>query len=214
MSQRKLSEGKKKIIAGRQGYKCANKPGSNLKGLEDYDCLLWKIKDDVMKGSFDESGYAIDHILEHCITQDDSEDNLQALCNNCHAVKTKRFLIERTNIDKKDVINNNYYTLPPISYKNILREGITIADIENNEIKLEKKKEFAKFFLDLSNELDMVDDYVIIATKIDELRDIHILNVISNVLIKSAYFGFNIDDKIINKKIAEEEEVNKYFKNV
>jgi hypothetical protein len=61
--QRKLSEAQKKKIAGRQKYKCANEPGKKLRYLEDYECPFWKQagKD---CGSFDESGYEIDHINE------------------------------------------------------------------------------------------------------------------------------------------------------
>ena len=50
-------------------------------------------KNDITKGCFDESGYEIDHIVEHSITNDDSLNNLQALCKMCHSVKTKRFMI-------------------------------------------------------------------------------------------------------------------------
>jgi len=51
-----------KRIAGKQFYKCANKPNINLRGLRDYKCKLWQLTCD-NKGSFDESGYEIDHSL-------------------------------------------------------------------------------------------------------------------------------------------------------
>ncbi len=78
--QRKLSESKKKYIAGKQYYKCANKQGSNIESLKDYECPLWKSNDVNTRGCFDASGYEIDHIIEHCINQNDSDNNLQALC--------------------------------------------------------------------------------------------------------------------------------------
>lgn len=34
--------------------------------------------------------YQIDHIIPHSISQNDNENNLQALCANCHSVKTQR----------------------------------------------------------------------------------------------------------------------------
>jgi len=102
MSTRKVTDALKKQIAGRQRFKCANKPGFTLTGLENYDCPLWKINDDD-KGSFDESSYEIDHIIEHCISKNDNENNLQALCKNCHVVKTKRFM-QRKNKDIKNSI--------------------------------------------------------------------------------------------------------------
>lgn len=99
MSQRKLSEAVKKKIAGKQFFKCANSPNAQLNGLTNYSCPLWINPDIKFKGNFDEAGYEIDHIVEYSLTQDDSENNLQALCRMCHMVKTKRFL---TN-PKKDV---------------------------------------------------------------------------------------------------------------
>jgi len=87
---RSVSESLKKSIAGRQNYKCANKPGSQLRGLEKFECPLWNKKND--PGIFDESGYEIDHIVEFSQCHNDDEENLQALCRNCHVVKTTRFM--------------------------------------------------------------------------------------------------------------------------
>lgn len=114
INKRKVSESIKKRIAGKQKHKCANKPGKILRNLNGYDCPLWKINDiDGDKGYFDENGYQIDHIIEFCISGDDSEDNLQALCVNCHGVKTKRFmnykyLFRKKSTTTKNVIKQNY----------------------------------------------------------------------------------------------------------
>lgn len=97
---RKVSESKKKIVAGKQFYKCANKPGSEVRGLDGYDCPLWN-REGVICGSFDESGYEIDHIVEHSVSGDDRLDNLQALCKMCHSVKTKRFMTKEIPPTKK-----------------------------------------------------------------------------------------------------------------
>jgi hypothetical protein len=83
---RKVSEATKKLIAGKQNYKCAA-------GIPDYQCPLWIGNN---KGCFDESGYEIDHIVEYSMSKDDSIKNLQALCRSCHMVKTKRFMIEKS----------------------------------------------------------------------------------------------------------------------
>lgn len=80
-----LKESTKKLVAGKQKYKCNNK--SNSKIIENYDCPLWSKND----GSFDESGYEIDHIVEFSISKNNDINNLQALCHSCHSVKTKRF---------------------------------------------------------------------------------------------------------------------------
>lgn len=81
---RKLTRIQKEFIAGRQRYKCANKPGSNIKYLENYLCPLWSGTDE-FKGSFDESGYEID--------QNYSPDNFQALCISCYNVKINRLYV-------------------------------------------------------------------------------------------------------------------------
>lgn len=84
-----LTESQKKRVAGRQYYRCANKPELKQRGLEGYKCPLWLSP--IHKGSFDESGYEIDHIIEYSISKDNSDSNLQALCISCHRNKTKRF---------------------------------------------------------------------------------------------------------------------------
>jgi hypothetical protein len=102
MAKRNVSDAKKKMVAGRQNFKCANNPAVNITGLDDYKCPLWQIVGE-KQGLFDEAGYDIDHIREHSISHDDKINNLQALCKMCHPVKTKRFLI-----------NNKPQSLPTI----------------------------------------------------------------------------------------------------
>lgn len=63
---RKLRDSVKKIIAHKQKYNCAM-------------CL------ELLPPSFQ-----VDHIIPHSISNDDSEENLQALCPNCHSLKTQR----------------------------------------------------------------------------------------------------------------------------
>jgi len=80
-AKRKVTESQKKRIATRQQFVCANSVSSVI---TDYSCpFQGKV--------FDESGYEIDHINELCTSDDNSLDNLQALCINCHRVKTIRF---------------------------------------------------------------------------------------------------------------------------
>lgn len=88
---RTITEAMKRYIAGKQYYKCANKPFTEkYKSLENYNCPLWEKSEN--KGSFDQSGFEIDHINEFSISQNNTEENLQALCKSCHSVKTKKFL--------------------------------------------------------------------------------------------------------------------------
>ncbi|CAN0116214.1 unnamed protein product, partial [Phaeothamnion confervicola] len=87
--KRSLSESTKKLIAGRQSYRCANAPGSNV--IPGYQCDRW-IND---IGCFNESGYDIDHIVEVADGGGNGIENLQALCPSCHRVKTKASSRER-----------------------------------------------------------------------------------------------------------------------
>lgn len=66
MSKRKLTESEKKIIACSQKWTC-----------QKCNELL-------------PSSYQVDHIVPHCITADDSQNNLVALCPTCHADKTQK----------------------------------------------------------------------------------------------------------------------------
>jgi 5-methylcytosine-specific restriction endonuclease McrA len=84
---RKVSEALKKTVAGKQSYKCANRPGSNLPGIEGYKCARWKLEGEI-KGCFDESAYEIDHIVPYSISHDDREENLQALCARKNVQRT------------------------------------------------------------------------------------------------------------------------------
>ena len=98
----KVSAATKKKIARDQSYQCANKPGSNLRGLEGYLCTSWNGPN---QGYFDRAGYDTDHIIERCMSEDDSEYNLQALCPNCHSCKTRWFRRNMKNI-KKEYFDN------------------------------------------------------------------------------------------------------------
>ena len=84
---RGVTESIKKEIAASQHFECANKPGSKLKGIENYTCPLWDKKN--YAGRFDEAGYEIDHIEEFCLNGNDDIENLQALCVSCHKYKQK-----------------------------------------------------------------------------------------------------------------------------
>jgi hypothetical protein len=97
--KRKVTEALKKLVAGRQNYKCANSPSANI--VKNYKCPLWQNTQRL--GNFGEEGYQIDHIVEHSLTQNDDESNLQALCLSCHSVKTRRFMIKSTTENTENV---------------------------------------------------------------------------------------------------------------
>jgi len=87
-----ITQKTKDFIINRQYNRCANSPFSPALNLSDYMCPFWIYND----GKFDNSGYAIDHINEVSITSNNELENLQALCHNCHAVKTRKFKINKT----------------------------------------------------------------------------------------------------------------------
>lgn len=86
-----ISQYIKNRVLARQTFRCANSASVQLKGLEGYECPLVQAR----QGTFDESGYEIDHVQELSSGGSNDLENLQALCVACHRVKTARFLSER-----------------------------------------------------------------------------------------------------------------------
>ena len=82
-SSRYISNKKKYELYQKYNGKCANNPINPI--INDYECPMWKLYD----GSFDKSGYQIDHIIEFSLSKNNDIDNLQPLCHCCHSVKTK-----------------------------------------------------------------------------------------------------------------------------
>jgi hypothetical protein len=124
---RKVRESTKKLIVGAQSQKCNNSPGSNLKRLEKYKCPMWIFNE----GIFDEGSYEIDHIVEWSISKNDDINNLQALCPNCHRVKTRKFCADKRKDDKNLPIIMNDDDIDKIKKNNIKN---TIIVEEKNEL--------------------------------------------------------------------------------
>lgn len=117
MSKKVLN--RKERIVARQKHRCNNKPGSNIKGLEEYKCPLWLIVDN--NGTFDESGCEIDHITEQSVGRNDDVSNLQALCPMCHKVKALSHVAEKkTNqtIKAKPAVNKVNKTIKKLDTNN------------------------------------------------------------------------------------------------
>ena len=91
----------------KQGNKCANRPGSNIRNIGNFECPRWKF----YNGLFNEdSGFEVDHILEISVGGNNDEKNIQILCLDCHRVKTKNFranLAERNEKEKDEQITDD-----------------------------------------------------------------------------------------------------------
>ena len=123
----------KRMVAGRQCFKCANKPGITLKSLETYQCPLWQKSETDNRGSFDQSGFELDHIDELSTSGNNSLDNYQALCKSCHCVKTKKFLMKRA--------NNIYH---PIYGKFLVKQGMNYVYLADSHIIVKNTKIWRK----------------------------------------------------------------------
>ena len=88
-----------------QNNKCANNPDNPALNLSDYNCCLWILYD----GDFDEAGFEIDHIDEHCISADNTIENIQLLCPNCHSVKTKKFMHNKRDFTTREMASGRQY---------------------------------------------------------------------------------------------------------
>ena len=72
--------------------RCANNRFYKGIGLNGYECPMWKCNE----GKFDEAGCQADHIIEYAKGGDVNIENCQLLCPSCHAVKTKRFMEDKS----------------------------------------------------------------------------------------------------------------------
>ena len=98
-----ISPKTKKLIVDNQYYRCANCPFKPAINLSNYKCPFWIYNN----GLFDNSGFAIDHINEVSITGNNELENLQALCHNCHAVKTRIFKENKTAFTSTQLYNGS-----------------------------------------------------------------------------------------------------------
>jgi len=71
-----ISSERKLYVAGSQHFKCAGDPSF---------CPMWKLNG----GSFDISGFEIDHVEPWHKSYRNDRAILQALCHSCHALKTR-----------------------------------------------------------------------------------------------------------------------------
>jgi len=117
MKRINLSKKIRQSIAERQHNKCANFPGSNSHNLKNYQCSLWIHNN----GYFRDNNYEIDHIMEYADGGSNGHNNLQALCLDCHATKTKKYMAERHMKVTYSCNKCNYSTTILSNYKSHLK---------------------------------------------------------------------------------------------
>lgn len=128
--RKNLSEGIKKLVAGKQQYRCANRPRSGV--IKNYNCPLWNIKE--RNGSFGEEGYEIDHIKEVSRGGSNDMNNLQALCLSCHSVKTRRFVSIKSDEKQKKTKEEEMLLDKDSSEEYYEVEDILDKRVDNNDV--------------------------------------------------------------------------------
>ena len=186
MSKRKLTETTKKIVASSQSWRC-----------------------DVCKNTLPPS-YQIDHIIPHSISEDDSEQNLRALCPTCHSNKTQ--VENRRIIDYKKIKrfcpdkNVCWFCFETYStFHTCSKEKKTLDTIikENTNIIKNTKNMFKKY----SYITSMLDENII------ELQRLSIRDTRKKVSIVEP--PVIIDEKILKIELSEHIiRVNNYFTDV
>ncbi len=97
---RYISKSTQIIVFDRQNGKCANNPSVNMFG---HQCILWKYGN----GDFGLSKYQYDHFIEHAFGKDKSinnPNNIQALCTDCHAIKTQIFKNNKCKLNSHQIL--------------------------------------------------------------------------------------------------------------
>ena len=100
-----ISDNFKRKVLFRQNYKCANNPYNPALNLSDYKCYSWYFN----HGNFDESGFIVHHINEYNLSNDNSINNIQALCQNCYAVKVQRFNKQKQHFTTSQLASGRQY---------------------------------------------------------------------------------------------------------
>lgn len=210
---RSLTKSQKETVAAKQNFKCAN-------SIKDYNCPLWQKSND--KGIFGEEKYHIDHIKELADGGSDSNDNLQALCLNCHAVKTNR---------NKSIRKNNLKKNVKIDLQTFL-EKYKFDRIQNNNTKL--LLYYGSFYCknfgnspQIQKEINLNSIKINVSLTIDERRDefndfkTKFNDILNQSKIKKLKFeenqirgysyktvNFNLQDVLDYKKINKVENIN------
>lgn len=193
MKRASISPAKKNIIAGKQHYKCANKPKSNIPYLENYNCVMWI----AYNGNFDEAGYEIDHIKELSVSKDNSDKNLHALCISCHKVKTKRFLMNKTKCNEYNLSGNNAQNyLFNMEQKNIKRLAI-LLNIYNGGTKEKLIQRILNNKINLAKIIAVLHKYNNIISKLEMMKNSELGNICKRHNLYTQGTKYNLINRIL-----------------
>ena len=137
--RRQLSQKEILFLVESQNGKCANYPDKKEQnGMKGYLCPLYE--SERLKGSFDESGYQIDHIDEYSISKETSIENSQALCPCCHSFKTKKFMKQPTRVLQNARVFTGSFTERFTTKEIDIGRAFMVDDIEQVDKSSKKRK--------------------------------------------------------------------------
>jgi hypothetical protein len=196
---RKLRESTKKIVAYNQQYKC-------------FDCKQ------LLPPSFQ-----CDHVIPYSVSRDDSIDNLQALCSNCHSNKSQRENIRI--IQFKNLVSKNldlkicWFCIETYEENHICNKVLKDIEItikKQNEIVSQCKDIFNKYKYTKKNMNNLVETFrnhtleeakINLIVKINR-RHVYVNNYIYNM--NSDFTVANIIESIILATRSKRDS-NKYY---
>lgn len=121
-------------------------------------------------------------------------------------MEKRNLMLEAKKQTEKKIMNNHQN-----DYTNILKDGITIDEIEKKLEQVSFQKEIANYLLKKLDTDINGHQYVLLFNTIDKTSDINILNFIIRLLTNSFYLGDDINIDIIQEKIKKEAEIDKFI---
>lgn len=185
---RKLKETDKKIIASSQEWKC-----------------------NICKSIFS-SSYQIDHIVPFSVSENDSYENLQALCSNCHSCKTQKEYSRIYQYKKLcSIINKKLCwfcleeNIDHINHKCLFAPSLKLIKIPSIEIK--KLNILDKYYYteNIENDVSIETDAFCL---IDKMKNIDLHNCTLHIHLLPKQICYNRSYYIIPKDYTIDEIVN------
>ena len=176
--------------------------------MENYKCPYWKLPDENTKGSFDSTGYEIDHIMEFSISGNDDRANLQALCLPCHREKTNRFNSMKKNNDGQTLHNKKNVKNMSINFNIGLKNGLTLEEacilhdskMIRNKIMCDSLREQCMYLFNQIMDGIKRNDNMKILHKIKYASNVNTLLLLNRIFIK-----YYIKPQVLTCELVEQE---------